>query len=286
MSQDELLYKAASIEQMSSHPAALAVVQRGKERFQEKKLAIPQSLREMPGAGVEGDVNGEHIIVGSDNIFHELTNEERHKLLELTEEKAGAGSKMVALVGINGKPAGAIVFGDKIRVGVDDMINELKLLGMNESIMLTGDNKENARAIARLINLSGFESDLLPEQKVATVKRLKEKYRNIMMVGDGINDAPALASATVGVAMGARGSAISTEAADVVLMVDDVTNVVDAVRISQRTLKIAKQSIFVGLGLSLLLMVIASFGLIPPAIGALLQECLDVAVILNAIRAR
>jgi heavy metal translocating P-type ATPase len=284
VSSDELLSKAASVEQMSSHPVALALVHRGKERIQ--KLVIPQNFREIPGAGVEGDVNGEHIVVGSDCIFHRISEEERHKMIELAEEKTGSGSKMVAFIGINGKPTGAIVFGDKIRSGVDLMIKELKLLGVNETVMLTGDSRENAQAIARLADMSRFESNLLAEQKVATLKRLKEKYHNIVMVGDGINDAPALASATVGVAMGARGSAISTEAADVVLMVDDVTKVTDAVKISQNTLKIAKQSIFVGLGVSLLLMGIASFGLIPATIGALLQECLDVAVILNAIRAR
>lgn len=284
LNSDELLYKAASVEQMSSHPTALALVHRGKERIQ--KLTIPHNFREIPGAGVEGDVNGEHIAVGSDSIFHGVSKEDRQKMIELAEEKASSGSKMVAFVGINGKPIGAIVFGDKIRSGVDTMIKELKFLGVSETIMLTGDSRENAQAIARLADMSGFESNLLPEQKVATLKRLKEKYHNIVMVGDGINDAPALATATVGVAMGARGSAISTEAADVVLMVDDVTKVTDAVKISQNTLKIAKQSIFVGLGVSLLLMGIASFGLIPATIGALLQECLDVAVILNAIRAR
>lgn len=285
ISADELLCKAASVEQLSSHPTAHALMQSAKKRIQ--KLAIPKNFREIPGAGVEGDVNGEHIAVGSDSLFPYISKEERHMMVKLIEEKARSGSKMVASVGINGKPAGAIVFGDKIRSGVDKMVKELNLLGVKKTIILTGDSKENAQAIARLTNVSGFESNLLPEQKVATVKRLKEKYgNNIVMVGDGINDAPALASATVGVAMGARGSAISAEAADVVLMEDDVTKVTDAVRISQNTLKIAKQSIFVGLGVSLLLMVIASFGLIPPTIGALLQECLDVAVILNAIRAR
>lgn len=286
VSADELLCKAASVEQLSSHPTAHALMQRAKQR-RIQRLAIPKNFREIPGAGVEGDVNGEHIAVGSDSIFPYISKEERHMMVKLIEEKARSGSKMVASIGINGKPAGAIVFGDKIRSGVDKMVKELNLLGVKKTVILTGDSRENARAIARLTNVSGFESNLLPEQKVATIKRLKEKYgNNIVMVGDGINDAPALASATVGVAMGARGSAISTEAADMVLMEDDVTKVTDAVRISQNTLKIAKQSIFVGLGVSLLLMAIASFGLIPPTIGALLQECLDVAVILNAIRAR
>jgi P-type E1-E2 ATPase len=258
----------------------------GKERIQE--LGIPLNFREIAGSGVEGDLNGEHIVVGSDSLFPNISKEEKHRMIELIEEKTGSSRSnvMLAYVGINGQPAGAIVLGDKIRSGVDKMMKDLNLLGVKRTIMLTGDSRENAHGIARLANVSSFESNLLPQQKVASVKRLKQVYGNIVMVGDGINDAPALASATVGVAMGARGSAISTEAADIVLMEDDVTKVTDAIKISQNTIKIAKQSIFVGLGVSLLLMVIASFGLIPPTIGALLQECLDVAVILNAIRAR
>jgi P-type E1-E2 ATPase len=152
--------------------------------------------------------------------------------------------------------------------------------------MLTGDSFDYAQVIAKQAAVSHFESSLLPEQKVMAIKKLKEQYKNVVMVGDGINDAPALAAATVGIAMGAKGTAISAEAADMVLLVDDVTKVADVLEIGQRTIRIAKQSIYFGLGVSFILMVIASFGLIPPTIGALLQEILDVSVILNAIRAR
>ena len=125
-----------------------------------------------------------------------------------------------------------------------------------------------------------------PEQKVISVKKLRERYKNIIMVGDGINDAPALAEATVGIAMGAHGTAVSAESADMVLLVDDITRVSHAIKIDRRTVQIAKQSIYVGLGASFIFMVIASFGLIPPTVGALLQEVFDVAVILNALSAR
>ena len=152
--------------------------------------------------------------------------------------------------------------------------------------MLTGDGLINAKSIANQVVVDEFRYNLLPEDKVNEVKKLNEKYKSVIMVGDGINDAPALTTATVGIAMGAKGTAISAEAADVVLLVDDVTKVSNIIRISKRTLNIVKQSILVGMGLSLLLMVFASFGLIPPSVGALLQEALDIGVILNALRAR
>ncbi len=152
--------------------------------------------------------------------------------------------------------------------------------------MLTGDGLINAKSIANQVVVDEFKYDLLPEDKVNKVKKLNEKYKSVIMVGDGINDAPALTTATVGIAMGAKGTAISAEAADVVLLVDDITKVSDIIRISKRTIHIVKQSILVGMGLSFLLMVFASFGLIPPSVGALLQEALDIGVILNALRAR
>lgn len=166
------------------------------------------------------------------------------------------------------------------------MMRRLHNLDVKQTVMLTGDSFENAQKIAQQIGITYFESDLLPEQKLMSVKRLKQTHNNIIMVGDGINDAPALAAATVGVAMGARGTAISAEAADMVLLVDDVTKVADALEIGQRTVNIAKQSIYIGLGASFVFMIIASLGFIPPTIGALLQEVFDVAVILNALRAR
>jgi P-type E1-E2 ATPase len=152
--------------------------------------------------------------------------------------------------------------------------------------MLTGDNWNNAEDIARRAGITTVYANLLPEQKVALVKKAKDQFENVIMVGDGINDAPALATATTGISMGAKGTAISAETSDVVLLVDDVTRVTDAVEISQHTIKIAKQGIFIGLGASFALMGVASLGYIEPEYGALLQEVLDVTVIINALRAR
>lgn len=279
--EDDLLYKAASIEQFSSHPAAHALVLKGKSKFD--NLAIPEYSREFPGIGVEGIIHGEHIMVGSRRIFADANiNGDMEKL----SSKIRSDGKMLAFVGINEKISGAVVFGDKIRQGVGNMIKDLHSLGVKQTVMLTGDNKENAQVIAHQAGLSDFKPNLLPEEKVTSVKKLRDEYHNVVMVGDGINDAPALASATVGIAMGSKGTAISAEAADIVITVDDVTKVVDTIKISQNTLRVAKQSILVGLGASVVLMVIASFGFIPPATGAILQEILDVTVILNALRAR
>ena len=290
-SKHDILFKAASLEQMSSHPTAQSVTRAGKEKF--NSFPLPTSFHESSGSGVEGYVTGEHIMVGSYNYIesqfntntnYDTINSNRDLLKTITDfQKRG---KMVALVNINGTNAGIITFTDKIRDGVATMIQDLKKKGMKETIMLTGDSLDNAKSIANQIGVDNYKYDLLPEDKVNEVKKLREKFKDIIMIGDGINDAPALATATVGIAMGAKGTAISAEAADVVLLVDDVTKVSDVIHIGKETIKVAKQSIFFGMGISFLLMIFASFGLILPSVGALFQEALDIGVILNALRAK
>ena len=290
-SKDDILFKAASLEQMSSHPSAQSITRAGKEKF--NSFPLPTSFHESSGSGVEGYVTGEHIMVGSYNYIesqfnantnYDTINSNRDLLKTITDfQKRG---KMVALVNINGTNAGIITFTDKIRDGVATMIQDLKKKGMKETIMLTGDSLDNAKSIANQIGVDNYKYDLLPEDKVNEVKKLREKFKDIIMIGDGINDAPALATATVGIAMGVKGTAISAEAADVVLLVDDVTKVSDVIHIGKETIKVAKQSIFFGMGISFLLMIFASFGLILPSVGALFQEALDIGVILNALRAK
>ena len=288
---DDVLFKAASLEQMSSHPSAQSITRRAKEKF--NNFPLPTSFHEKPGSGVEGYVNGEHIAVGSYNYIESQFNPNTNydtinsngDLLKSIGDFQKRG-KMVVLVNINGTNAGMITFTDEIRDGVVTMIENLKKEGMKETIMLTGDSLENAKSIATQAGMDNYRYDLLPEDKVTEVKKLREKFKGIIMIGDGINDAPALTTATVGIAMGAKGTAISAEAADVVLLVDDVTKVSNVIHIGKGTIKIAKQSIFFGMGLSFLLMIFASLGLILPSVGALFQEALDIAVILNALRAK
>lgn len=288
---DDILFRSAAVEQMSSHPSAQAITNAGKEKF--TNLPLPVNFYEESGLGVKGYINGEFILIGSPAFIESQSNKnsisdssnQNNDLLKIIMELQKKG-KMVIVVNINGKNSGLIILSDKIRNGVVTMIQNLSKSGIKETIMLTGDSIINAQSISDQVAVNDFKYDLLPEDKVNEVQKLKEKYGNVIMVGDGINDAPALTTATIGIAMGAKGTAISAEAADVVLLVDDITKVFNIIQISKRTISIVKQSILIGMGLSFLLMIFASFGLIPPSIGALLQESLDIGVILNALRAR
>jgi len=160
----------------------------------------------------------------------------------------------------------------------------LLAMSIDRIALLSGDHDGNVEAVARAVGIDEVAADLLPEDKVAYVGRLAGAHRRVLMVGDGTNDAPALSSAAVGLALGAHGGGIVAEAADVVLLVDDLSRVPEAVAIGRRTMGIARQSIAAGLGLSGIAMLLAAAGYIPPAAGALLQEAIDVAVILNALR--
>ncbi|HSW73100.1 MAG TPA: heavy metal translocating P-type ATPase, partial [Chlamydiales bacterium] len=285
VNEEEVLYKAALLEQFSSHSIAKAIVEKALEKT--SSLPIPVNVQEKAGKGIQGEFQNEKIVIGSwayleEEIGQIVLSEEKKKVLEnlYTQEK------LLIFIAINGKCIGCLVITDHIRPGIPAMIQKLHSLGVKEVVMLTGDSKKNAEVIARQGGIKKVAAELLPDQKVSKIQELKKTYDPIVMVGDGINDAPALATATVGIAMGASGSAISAETADIVLLVDDPTKVADAVETGKRMLRVAKQSIYIGIGLSFILMVIADFGVIIPAIGAVLQEIIDVAVILNALRAR
>ena len=271
---DELLRLAASVEQLSSHHLGKAVVDAGRRRF--GSIGAAADFHETAGSGVTGLVNGHAVAVGSAGFF------------------AGRGIAVpsrpddhtTAFVSVDGRLAGAIEFADRLRHQVPSLMQRLAVLGVTETVMLTGDRESSAEVIAAHAGIRTVRANLLPADKVAAVEELKQRYGTVVMVGDGINDAPALAAATVGIAMGAHGTAISAEAADVVLLVDDIARVGDAMAISRRMRRIALQSIVVGLGTSFALMAVASFGLLSPPVGAVLQEALDAAVILNALRVR
>ncbi len=284
MNEKDLLYKIASVEQLSTHSVAQAIAKQGLEEF--KTLPLPTNFRESPGKGVEAHLNGESIFIGSKKYVEEQIGSAVFDASKATLEEIQQTGSLLVCIGINQTLVGVVTLTDQVRDGAAEMVGHLHALGVKHMMVLTGDSQKNAETVCASIGIKDNKAHLLPEEKVSAIKHLKTLYRCVVMVGDGINDAPALATATVGVAMGAHGTAISAEAADIVLLVDDIDKVSEAVSIGQRMLRIARQSIFVGMGLSFCLMIIAALGFIPPAIGALLQEVIDVVVILNALRAR
>jgi heavy metal translocating P-type ATPase len=281
---DDLLFYAAAVEQLSSHPIASSLASTGRERF--GTLPVPTNFEEVPSRGVEGTVASHRVAVGLRKFCEERTGVPFPEDDGQSRNELALKGKLVTFVAIDGQPAGTVVFTDLIRPGVPYMVGRLHDQGVKEVVMLTGDNKQNAEAIARQTGITTYEADLLPSEKVKEVQRLISQYGTTVMVGDGINDAPALASASVGIAMGAKGTAISAEAADMVLLVDDITRVPEVLATGRKMDRVARQGINFGLGASLMLMAVATFGVIEPAVGAMLQEVIDVSVILNALRVR
>jgi P-type E1-E2 ATPase len=193
----------------------------------------------------------------------------------------GAAAVVVAL---DGKIAGALILTDELRQGTEALLRELRRLGVERIVLATGDRHEVAAFVAAGLSIDQVRAELTPDQKILVVLA-ERKNGPVMMIGDGVNDAPALAAADIGMAMGARGAAASAEAADVVLLVDQLDRVLPAIQIARRSRAIAIQSVIAGMGLSIAAMIAAAFGLIAPVEGALLQEVIDVAVIINALRA-
>lgn len=276
MELDELLRVAASLEQASQHTIAQSVV--AEARRKGLALAVPDHVTETPGEGMEGVVAGSQVVVGGRGFVAGKLGLATH-----ARDKAAAGTVCIA-VAIDGRLAGTLILADELRTGTAEMIASLRQLGVERVVLATGDRWDVAQKIAAGLRLDAVRSGLTPDQKVLVVLS-ERKYGPVMMVGDGVNDAPALAAADLGVAMGARGASASAEAADMVLLVDRLDRIVPGLQIAHRSRAIALQSVYAGIGLSLAGMVAAALGFINPVEGALLQEVIDVAAILNALRA-
>jgi P-type E1-E2 ATPase len=258
---------------MSSHHVGQAIVREAASR--NGGLPPAADFREEPGLGVEARVGERHVVVGA-----------RRWAAADHGPAAGAEGTSAAHVSVDHRYAGRIELADRVRAEVRGLLDELATLGVRRTVMLTGDSDAAAARVARETGIAEVHANLLPGDKVGIVGELRRRGGGVLMVGDGINDAPALAAATVGIAMGAHAPAAAAQAADIVLLVDDVRRVGEAVAIGRRTRRIALQSMGVGLAVSLALMIIAALGHIPPALGAVFQETLDIAVIANALRAR
>ncbi|MFT6272818.1 MAG: heavy metal translocating P-type ATPase [Dinoroseobacter sp.] len=278
LGEDDILRLAAALDQASKHPVAQAIVAAAKVRS--LVLPIPSEVAEVPGEGVVGSVDGQKVIVGGDDFVARRVGRPSGNFPALA-----AGSVVVA-VAVDGSMAGHLVMADPLREGVGATLAGLRRERIGRILLATGDRIDVAeRVTAGLgLGLDGLHAGLTPDQKVLLVLT-ERKNGPVMMVGDGVNDAPALAAADVGVSMGARGAAASAEAADVVLLVDRIDRLGLGIEIARASHNIAVQSVVAGIGLSVVGMIAAAFGYLTPVQGALLQELIDVAVILNALRA-
>ena len=280
----ELLRLAASVDRMSAHVLGEALVSAADDAGLE--LTIPEDVHEEPGQGIEGSIEGRRVLVGSRAFMrgHGLPQGEISSTALSTTRGSGEAHVIVA---IDGHVAGVIVMADDLRPDADRIVERLRAEGVRQVAMLSGDRRSVAERVGRELGVDRVYAEQSAEDKLEVVRRVAADpaLRPVVMVGDGINDAPALAIADLGIAMGAAGATVSSETADAVITVDRVDRVADAIHTGRRALFIARQSVLTGMGLSLAAMGVAAAGYLPPIAGALFQEAIDLAVILNALRA-
>jgi P-type E1-E2 ATPase len=270
---DELFALVASAEQYSSHVLARSLIASAKERG--LTLLGAESARELATNGVIATIGGREVVVGKRAFVAEHA-----RGVSAVPLRSG---QLSVYVSVDGDFVGTIILSDRIRANSKDTLATLAAQGVTHQLMLTGDAAATAEHVAAELGITDVRADLLPADKVTAIRNITE--RPVIMVGDGVNDAPVLAAADVGIAMGAKGSTAASESADVVIMLDDLSRVAQAVAVGQRTVSVAIQSIWLGIGLSVGLMLFATFGFLPAIVGAALQEVVDLATILNALRA-
>lgn len=271
---ERLLVLAGSVEQYSGHVLARALVHAVAERRLE--LSPASDVEEETASGVQGQVAGHRVAVGKRSYIES-------RVRPFSAPQVGGGH-MAIYVAVDGRYAGCVEFADRVRQNAAATLRALSSLGVRHMVMLTGDQRETAGHVAADLGITDVHAECLPQDKVRVVAGVSP--RPVMMVGDGVNDAPVLAAADIGVAMGARGSTAASESADVVILLDDIMRASYAVRVGHETTRIALQSIWMGISISVALMLVASFGLLPALFGAILQEAVDVVTILWALRAR
>jgi heavy metal translocating P-type ATPase len=275
---DHVLRLAGAVEQGAGHLLARTLV----DAALAENDALPpvHEMVESPGRGVVGLVGEDHVAVGSYGFIADQLASENCSSIPVS-----AAIGLNAYIAINGQFAGIAAYDEQLRTGVPEILADLTALGIQRTVLLSGDHADNARAVADSLGITEVRGDMLPEDKVAVVTELTASGARVLMVGDGTNDAPALSAATVGVALAGHGGGVTAEAADLVILVDELNRVPEAIRISRRSMSVARESIWAGLGLSGIAMLFAAAGRIEPVAGALLQEVIDIAVVLNALRA-
>ena len=267
-SEDDLLQIAASLEIGSNHILAKSLVKRAAE----KDLALLEvtDLRESTGLGLSGVIQTKTYRIGRANFANAEDAKVNGTAVFISEDEVFIGK---------------ILFEDKIRPESQHVIERLKAQDVQHILMLTGDNQKTAELVAGELGITEMHAGLMPSEKIGILKELPETHRPMVMVGDGVNDAPALALSDVGIALGASGSTVASESADVVVLRNDLNLVPESIKISRETMKVAKEAVLIGIFICIALMLIASTGVLPAIIGALLQEVIDTVSILYALKA-
>ncbi len=245
-----LLAIAAVIEKGSQHPLASAIVRKAESICADLSLTV-EDFQSITGKGVKAKVNGELYYIGSPKLFTELhsnMNVETNQRIEVLQKQG----KTVMVLGTEQQVLALIAVADEVRDSSEDVIKQLHEIGIKKTIMLTGDNQATAEAIGQRLNVTDVKADLMPQDKLDYIKQLRKDYGNVAMIGDGVNDAPALAASTVGIAMGGAGTDTALETADIALMADDLSKLPYTIRLSRKTLTIIKQNITFSLGIKLL----------------------------------
>ena len=247
----------------------------------ELELSLPSGVEEIAGQGIRGVVDGVPVWVGKLSWLGEELDQQWGRSIRRRADRDG---RLVVFVRAGADVVGAVTLEDPIRPDAARTLRRLRADGVRRMVMVTGDRDDVARSVAAVVGVDEVLSERSPTEKVDAV-RVERNNGSTIMVGDGLNDAAAMAMADVGVALGARGSSAASEAADVVVVVDRIDRLGDAMRVARRSQRIAHQSVIAGMGLSMAAMLVAAVGLLQPTQGALLQELIDVAVIMNALRA-
>ena len=279
---NELLEIAASVEQLSNHPLALAVVRAAQERG----LSLPsaEGLENVVGLGVKSEVHGKPVQIGSLRMFTENQAMTPDELTVQTVAELEMGGNTTMVVRHGDRYLGVIALADQPRVGVRETLQQLLGLGILKLVMLTGDNTEVARQIALEVGVTDVRAELMPEDKLVAIQELKDEFGAIAMTGDGVNDAPALATATVGIAMGGAGTAVALETADVALMADDLAKLPLAVGLSRASKAIIRQNLAISLGIIGILILTSVVGIVELSGAVILHEGSTIIVVLNALR--
>ncbi|NLW39598.1 MAG: copper-translocating P-type ATPase [Tissierellia bacterium] len=280
MEEDQLLRIAATVEKVSEHPLGQAIVRKGEERL--LMITEPDTFMAIPGKGLKASLEGKEIYIGNRKLMQEANiqiAEIEEDLSRLEEE-----GKTAMMVGIDGKISGIIAVADSIKDNSKEAIEELKNMGL-DVYMLTGDNERTAKAIAKSVGIENVLADVLPENKAQVVEEIKAQGKYVGMVGDGINDAPALAAADVGFAIG-TGTDVAMEAADITLMRGDLMGIVTAIRLSHRTMKTIKQNLFWAFFYNSIGIPFAALGFLNPMIAGAAMAFSSVSVVTNSLRLR